>query len=91
MKKKYKPKCKVGDLLIWCNDKGLILEIKREPELNPVFISPYKGEVYYMIEWLEEQNDGGFLNITERTPAEQLDDAIKNKIYDHYPVKNERS
>lgn len=84
MKKKYKPKCKVGDLLIWCNDKGLIVDIKKEDE------SFYAG-TYYMIEWLEEQEGGGFLNITERTPAEQIDDAIKNRIYDYYPVKNERS
>lgn len=88
-KKTYKPKCKVGDLIIWRNDKGLIVDIKKEPELDSMFIDPYKGGTYYMVEWLEEQEDGSFLNMRERTPVEALDEAIKERIYDYYPVKNE--
>ena len=49
MNKKYKPKCKVGDLLIWRNDKGLVIEIKTYPEGTGMF----SGNTHYIIEWQE--------------------------------------
>jgi hypothetical protein len=82
-KKKYKPVCKVGDLIIWRNDKGLITEIRTHPEATSMFT----GNTYYILEWQEQQEDGSYLIHKESSAAEQLDDAIFNKIYDHYPVK----
>lgn len=81
--KKYKPACKVGDLVIWRNDKGLITEIRHIPEGKGFF----GGNTYYIIDWLEEQEDGGYLNHQESTQVEQFDDAVKNRIYDLYPAK----
>lgn len=82
-KKKYKPKCKVGDLIIWRNDKALVIEIRSIPEDQEI----YGGGTYYIIEWQEEQEDGSYLIYKESSPVESLDDAIKNLVYDHYPVK----
>ena len=83
MKKKYKPKCKVGDLLIWRNDKGLVIEIKTYPEGTGMF----SGNTHYIIEWQEEQEDGSYFVHKESSPAEQFDDHLESKIYQHYPVK----
>ena len=81
--KKNKLKCKIGDLIIWRNDKGLITEITTIPEDQEI----YGGGTYYILEWQEEQEDGSYIIHKESSPVEQLDDAILNKIYDHYPVK----
>ena len=81
--KKNKLKCKVGDLIIWRNDKGLITEITTIPEDQEI----YGGGTYYILEWQEEQEDGSYIIHKESSPVEQLDDAILNKIYVHYPVK----
>jgi hypothetical protein len=83
MKKKYKPKCKVGDLLIWRNDKGLIIEVKTYPEDTSMF----SGNTHYIIEWSEEQEDGSYIQYKESLPVEQFDDHLENKMYQHYPVK----
>jgi len=83
MKKKYKPKCSIGDLLIWRNDKALVLEVMTYPEGTDMF----SGNTHYIIEWQEEQEDGSYLIHRESSPVESLDDAIKNLVYDHYPVK----
>lgn len=83
MKKKYKPKCKVGDLIIWRNDKALITEIRTFLKETEIF----GGSTYYIIEWQEEQEDGSYLIHKESSPVEQFDEAIENKIYDHYPIK----
>jgi len=83
MKKKYKPKCSIGDLLIWRNDKALVLEVMTYPEGTDMF----SGNTHYIIEWQEEQEDGSYLIHKESSPVESLDDAIKNLVYDHYPVK----
>lgn len=83
MKKKYKPICKVGDLLIWRNDKALVLEIRTIPEDQEIF----GGGTYYIVEWQEEQEDGSYMVHKESTPVEALDEAILERTYTHYPVK----
>ena len=83
MKKKYKPLCKVGDLLTWRNDKALITELRTYPEGHPIF----EKNTYYIVEWSEEQEDGSYIQHKERSPVENIDDAIKNSVYIHYPVK----
>ena len=82
MKKKYKPKCKVGDLLIWRNDKGLITEVRTIPKEQEIF----GGKTYYIIEWQEEQEDGSYIIHKENSPVEQFDDHLESRIYQHYPV-----
>lgn len=84
MKNKPKPipKCKIGDLLIWKNDKGLISEIKTYPPEHTL----YKGGTYYVIHWLTEQDDGFFITEREVSPVEGIEAQIEDKIYDYYPV-----
>lgn len=83
MKKKYKPVCKVGDLIIWRNDKALVIEIRTIPEDQEIF----GGGTYYIVEWQEEQEDGSYLIHKESTPVEAFDEAIEERTYTHYPVK----
>jgi hypothetical protein len=83
MKKKYKPKCKVGDLIIWRNDKALVIEIRTIPEDQEI----YGGGTYYILEWQEEQEDGSYMVHKESSPVEQFDDHLESRVYQHYPVK----
>lgn len=76
----YKPKCNIGDLLIWNNHRGYITDITYDI---------YKLGFLYEITWLEENDTkpGFFTQVKERWMAEKIDYAISNKVYKHYPVK----
>ena len=77
--KTYKPKCNIGDLLIWNNDRGCITDITYD----------FYNEVSYEITWLEENDTkpGFFHTSKDYLMTEKFDYAISNKVYKHYPVK----
>lgn len=79
--KTYKPKCNIGDFLIWNNDRGYITDITYD----------FYNEVCYEITWLEEYDTkpGFFTQVKERWMAEKIDYAISNKVYKHFPVRTE--
>jgi hypothetical protein len=77
--KVYKPKCNIGDLLIWNNDRGYITDISYS----------FYNQVYYEITWLEEDDvePGFYTQVKESYMAEEMDYDISNKVYQHFPVK----